>query len=233
MKNLAWVTALSSLCPGSLLFRDPKHFPTLGSLKPGLRPSLLSSLSGPGVTDLPSPLFPEVTALSLPSTILGHGLSFPSHFLGHWFLFPFLSFFSLSLSSPVLGHCPSLRRSLLSTSPLPVWVTPLYLFSSVPCPRSLFRSPVMIYSLSFFHLSWVTALPIVCHCYLLALSYRVPRPSPSHLLSRTAKTKYRNFETNIPRKGISGSQSQFPHSYVCERFIYSHDRSPDSAGGNI
>jgi hypothetical protein len=27
----------------------------------------------------------------------------------------------------------------------------------------------------------------------------------------TAKTKYRNFETNIPRKGISGTQSQFPH----------------------
>ncbi len=41
----------------------------------------------------------------------------------------------------------------------------------------------------------------------------------------TAKTKYRNFETNIPRKGISGTQSQFPHSCVCERFIYSHDWS--------
>jgi hypothetical protein len=30
---------------------------------------------------------------------------------------------------------------------------------------------------------------------------------------------YRNFETNIPRKGISGSQSQFPHSCVCERSV--------------
>jgi len=49
----------------------------------------------------------------------------------------------------------------------------------------------------------------------------------------TAKTKYRNFETNIPRKGISGSQSQFPHSCFCERFIYSHHRSPYSAGGNM
>ncbi len=48
----------------------------------------------------------------------------------------------------------------------------------------------------------------------------------------TAKTKYRNFETNIPRKGISGSQFQFPHSCVCERFICSHDRSAYSAGGN-
>jgi hypothetical protein len=39
---------------------------------------------------------------------------------------------------------------------------------------------------------------------------------------RTAKTKYRYFETNIPRKGISGPQSQFPHSCVCEPFIYFH-----------
>jgi hypothetical protein len=49
----------------------------------------------------------------------------------------------------------------------------------------------------------------------------------------TAKTKYRYFETNIPRKVRSGSQSQFPHSYVCERFIYSLDRSAYSAGGNM
>jgi hypothetical protein len=41
----------------------------------------------------------------------------------------------------------------------------------------------------------------------------------------TAKTKCRKFETNIPRKGISGPQSQFPHSCVCERIIYSHDGS--------
>jgi hypothetical protein len=40
-------------------------------------------------------------------------------------------------------------------------------------------------------------------------------------LNCTAKTKYRNFETNIPRKGISRSPSQFPHSCVCERIIYS------------
>jgi hypothetical protein len=52
------------------------------------------------------------------------------------------------------------------------------------------------------------------------------RPCTEQWNVYTAKTKYRNFETNIPRKGISGSQSQFPHSCVCERFIYSHDRSP-------
>ncbi len=57
----------------------------------------------------------------------------------------------------------------------------------------------------------------------------------TELLAYTAKTNYRNFETNIPRKGISGSQSQFPHSCVCERFIlvYSLGRSACSAGGNM
>ncbi len=49
----------------------------------------------------------------------------------------------------------------------------------------------------------------------------------------TAKTKCGKFETNIPRRGISGPQSQFPHSCVCERIIYSHDGSACSAGGNM
>ncbi len=38
--------------------------------------------------------------------------------------------------------------------------------------------------------------------------------------ARTAKTQYRKLETHIPRKGIAQSQSQFPHSWVCEWFIY-------------
>ena len=53
------------------------------------------------------------------------------------------------------------------------------------------------------------------------------------LCTYTAKTNYRNFETNIPRIGISGSQSQLPHSCVCVRFIHSHDRPACSAGGNL
>ncbi len=51
--------------------------------------------------------------------------------------------------------------------------------------------------------------------------------------THTAKTKCRKFETNIHRKGISGSQSQFPHSCVCEQIIISHDGSAFSAGGNM
>ncbi len=47
----------------------------------------------------------------------------------------------------------------------------------------------------------------------------------------TAKIQYRKFEQNIPRKGISRLQSQFPHSCVCERLIYSHDRSAYSPTG--
>jgi len=47
----------------------------------------------------------------------------------------------------------------------------------------------------------------------------------------TAKTQYRKFETNIPRKRIAWPQSQSPYSCVCERFVYSHDRSAYSAAG--
>jgi hypothetical protein len=46
-----------------------------------------------------------------------------------------------------------------------------------------------------------------------------------------AKTQDRKFETNIPRKGIALPQSQFQHSCVGERFIYSHHQSAYSAAG--
>ncbi len=48
----------------------------------------------------------------------------------------------------------------------------------------------------------------------------------------TAKTQYRKFETNVPRKGTERPQFQFLHSCFCERFIHSHDRSAYSAAGN-
>jgi hypothetical protein len=47
----------------------------------------------------------------------------------------------------------------------------------------------------------------------------------------TASTQYWKFETNIPRKGIARPQSQFPHSCVCERFIYAHNWSTYYAAG--
>ncbi len=47
----------------------------------------------------------------------------------------------------------------------------------------------------------------------------------------TAKTQYRQIETSVPRKGIAEPQSQFPHSCVCERFLYSHNRSAYSDAG--
>ncbi len=37
----------------------------------------------------------------------------------------------------------------------------------------------------------------------------------------------------IPSLGIARPQSQFSHSCVCERFMYSHDRSAYSAAGNM
>jgi hypothetical protein len=41
----------------------------------------------------------------------------------------------------------------------------------------------------------------------------------------TSVALQRNFGLYIPRKGTARPQSQLPHSCVCERFIYSHDRS--------
>ncbi len=55
--------------------------------------------------------------------------------------------------------------------------------------------------------------------------------SIAYTVHRNAKTQYRKFETNITRKGMVRPQSQFPHSCVCERFTYSHDRSAYSAAG--
>jgi hypothetical protein len=46
-------------------------------------------------------------------------------------------------------------------------------------------------------------------------------------------TLQRQNAKNLKRKGISGRQSQFPHSCICERIIYSHDGSAFSAGGNM
>jgi hypothetical protein len=43
-----------------------------------------------------------------------------------------------------------------------------------------------------------------------------------------------NSKQKFPEQELHGQpQSQFPHSCVCERFIYSHDRSTYSAGGNM
>ncbi len=50
-------------------------------------------------------------------------------------------------------------------------------------------------------------------------------------LCSTEKTQYRKFEANVPRKGIARPQSNLPNSRVCERFIYSHNRSAYSAAG--
>jgi hypothetical protein len=55
-----------------------------------------------------------------------------------------------------------------------------------------------------------------------------PRHPPGN---HTAKTQYRKFETNIPRKGIARPQSQLIHSCGCERFIYYHDWSAYFAAG--
>ncbi len=44
-------------------------------------------------------------------------------------------------------------------------------------------------------------------------------------MNEKAGTLQRKSHWCVPRKGIAWPQSQFPHSRVCEQFIYSQDRS--------
>ncbi len=73
------------------------------------------------------------------------------------------------------------------------------------------------------HSVWPYGIPPVTHNDMLAGLFSLTALVVVWLC--TAKTKYQNFETNIPRKGILGPQSQFPHSCVCERFIHIFPRS--------
>jgi hypothetical protein len=46
--------------------------------------------------------------------------------------------------------------------------------------------------------------------------------------THTANALYQRFETNIPRNETARPRSQFPHSFICKRFIYSHPRSANA-----
>ncbi len=89
-------------------------------------------------------------------------------------------------------------------------------------------------------------LSLFLHLLLQGNHHAITQPASSSTASRysptaqpiSSSTALQRQKTKIskqlfPEKGISGSQSQFPHSCVCERFIYSHDRSAYSAGGNV
>ncbi len=63
---------------------------------------------------------------------------------------------------------------------------------------------------------------------------RAPRHVASGtLFSTTLSTLQRKSSLCIPFLGIARPQSQFPHSCVCERFIYSQDRSTFSINHSI
>ncbi len=90
----------------------------------------------------------------------------------------------------------------------------VYLIQSISLNSGLFRECTVKWQ----YLNWICAKYTPLHW-----AYANKR------LKHTAKTQHRKFKTNIPRKGIARGQSQFPHSCVCERFMYSQDRSAYSA----
>ncbi len=68
-------------------------------------------------------------------------------------------------------------------------------------------------------------------CLLRELAYQLWEklsffPASAKLfVPRLYDTLQRKSHLGIPKKGIARPQSQFPHSCVCERFIYSQDQS--------
>ncbi len=82
------------------------------------------------------------------------------------------------------------------------------------CTAQLAFHVFIFYCTHFNRLMLIPWIIYLCLCFCLK--------GPCQWIPRqyTAKTKCRKLETNIPRKEISGPQSQFPHSCVCERIIY-------------
>jgi hypothetical protein len=94
---------------------------------------------------------------------------------------------------------------------------------SDPHSRSVGRSVRQPQSMHFLHFNtfrWKIMITSYISFFEVGLGTNLPY---------NAMTQYRKFEANIPRKGIALPQSQFTHSCVCERFIYSHLRSANSA----
>jgi hypothetical protein len=81
---------------------------------------------------------------------------------------------------------------------------------------------------------WEYIIRILFAVYLsITIRHKTVEELQSYSCDNTAKNHYRKFKTNIPRKGIARRQSQFPHSCVCEQFIYSHHGSAYSAAGTM
>jgi hypothetical protein len=85
--------------------------------------------------------------------------------------------------------------------------------------------------------STTTSTGVTTPSSLLALLYSTPGSS-IHILdikvSQLCKEPIPKIRNKYSQKrNCAGPQSQFPHSWVCERFIYSDDRSAYSAAGNM
>jgi hypothetical protein len=87
-----------------------------------------------------------------------------------------------------------------------------------------------------FYIGGLSDLCRVCDSilYYSILHYTVLHGNKKGWLIRemVQRTNTENLKQLIPEKELCG-QSQFPNLYVCERFIYSHDRSAYSAAENM
>jgi hypothetical protein len=85
------------------------------------------------------------------------------------------------------------------------------------------------FSFSILYFNWGIRIKLKGYAFLLSLGVTPPPPQlhPFPVNPYLCDTLYRESYLCIPRKGIARPQSQFRNSCVCERFIYSQDRSVD------
>ncbi len=73
---------------------------------------------------------------------------------------------------------------------------------------------------------------IIGHHYWRTRKSNITHPNKRMYNVHTANAMYGKFEITIPRNETSRPRSQFPHSCICERFIYSYDRSTNAIQQN-
>jgi hypothetical protein len=65
----------------------------------------------------------------------------------------------------------------------------------------------------------------VYFCYIFHFTFQARQVYQILIQNLSSATLQQQFRLYIPVLGIARPQPQFPHSCVCERFIYSQDRS--------
>ncbi len=93
-----------------------------------------------------------------------------------------------------------------------------------PPPPNLFREKTLFKN----KIKWKKDRKRSC-VYFKPSAVRQKKSSKGDTVSFVQQALYRKFETKITRNETAWPHSQFPRSCICERFIYTHNRSANFA----